>query len=94
MQQSKQRTKQRGQSMTEYIIIVALIAVGAIAVFQLFGNTVREQTAGMAQELSGQSGAGNISNAQSAANNASTQANTNRGLANYGGVSEAGAPAK
>ena len=36
--------------MTEYIIIVALIAVAAIGVYQLFGNTVRNQTAALAQE--------------------------------------------
>ncbi|MBA3254202.1 MAG: hypothetical protein H0T67_08075, partial [Burkholderiaceae bacterium] len=30
----KRRAKQRGQGMTEYIIIVALIAVAAIAVYQ------------------------------------------------------------
>lgn len=39
--------------MTEYIIIVALIAVGAIGVYNLFGKTVRQQTSGMAQGLAG-----------------------------------------
>ena len=46
-------SKQRGQGMTEYIIIVALIAVAAIAVYQLFGATVRNQTAGVAMEVAG-----------------------------------------
>ena len=32
---------QRGQGMTEYIIIVALMAVAAIAVYQYFGKTKR-----------------------------------------------------
>lgn len=32
---------QRGQGMTEYIIIVALIAIGTIAVVTIFGNNVR-----------------------------------------------------
>ena len=31
----------RGQGMTEYIIIVAMIAVAAIAVYQYFGQTKR-----------------------------------------------------
>ena len=44
------KQKQRGQGMTEYIIIVALIAVAAIGVYQLFGNTVRNQTAALAKE--------------------------------------------
>lgn len=43
----------RGQGMTEYIIIVALIAVAAIGVYNLFGATVRNQTAGMAAALGG-----------------------------------------
>jgi Flp pilus assembly pilin Flp len=33
--------KIRGQGMTEYIIIVALIAVAAIGIYRLFGDTVR-----------------------------------------------------
>lgn len=37
----------------EYIIIVALIAIAAIGVYSSFGKTVRNQTAGIAQELSG-----------------------------------------
>jgi type IV pilus assembly protein PilA len=31
--------------MTEYIIIVALIAIAAIAVYQYFGQSIRNQTA-------------------------------------------------
>ncbi|GAA0743804.1 pilus assembly protein [Ideonella azotifigens] len=45
--------RSRGQGMTEYIIIVALIAVAAIGVYNLFGATVRNQTAGMAAALGG-----------------------------------------
>lgn len=47
---------QRGQGMTEYIIIVAMIAIAAIAVYQYFGQTVRNQTAAIAQELAGADG--------------------------------------
>ncbi|MCH9049288.1 MAG: pilus assembly protein, partial [Proteobacteria bacterium] len=36
--------------MTEYIIIVALIAIAAIAVYSIFGDVIREQVGGMAQE--------------------------------------------
>ncbi len=46
----------RGQGMTEYIIIVALIAIGAIAVYLAFGDVVRGQTATIASTLAGQSG--------------------------------------
>lgn len=33
--------KRRGQGMTEYIIIVALIAIAAIGVVSLFGDNIR-----------------------------------------------------
>jgi len=49
----KQRAKQLGQGMTEYIIIVALIAIAAITVYNLFGDTVRAQVGDMAAELGG-----------------------------------------
>lgn len=44
---------QRGQGMTEYIIVVALIAVAAIGVYTAFGKTVRGQMAVTAQALAG-----------------------------------------
>lgn len=47
------RLKQLGQGMTEYIIIVALIAIVAITVFNIFGDTVRGQVGDMAAELGG-----------------------------------------
>lgn len=43
----------RGQGMTEYIIIVALIAVAAIAAFAYFGQTIRSQTAAMSGSIAG-----------------------------------------
>ena len=77
--------RQRGQAMTEYLIIVALIAVAAIAVYQYFGNTVRSQTAAVAQELSGSDGTDAKNQAQTAAATATTEANTKRNLDNYTG---------
>ena len=35
------KNKESGQGMTEYIVIVALIAVAAIAVVGFFGDVVR-----------------------------------------------------
>jgi pilus assembly protein Flp/PilA len=75
--------KQRGQGMTEYVIIVALIAVAAIGVYSLFGRTVRNQTAGLAQEVAGVDATTAITNAGTAASTAQTNANVNKGLANY-----------
>ena len=74
------RGHQCGQGMTEYIIIVALIAIAAIAVYQLFGRTVRSQTAAIAQELAGEDGSPARTNAATAAGAAVRQGNRTRGL--------------
>jgi pilus assembly protein Flp/PilA len=75
--------RQRGQGMTEYIIIVALIAVAAIGVYSYFGKTVRDQTAGLAKEVAGVDASTQISNAGAAATTADTKANVAKGLAAY-----------
>lgn len=49
----RQSKCQTGQGMTEYIIIVALIAVAAIGVYSMFGQTIRGQVAGLAGEVAG-----------------------------------------
>lgn len=67
------REFQLGQGMTEYIIVVALVAVAAIAVYQLFGQVVRSQTAAMARELAGEDGSEQSRMAQSAAESAAAQ---------------------
>ena len=72
-----------GQGMTEYIIIVALIAVAAIGIYTLFGQALRNQTAGLAMELAGQDAAGAIGAAQTSASTAQTNANTRKGLDTY-----------
>ena len=59
--------RHRGQGMTEYIIIVALIAVAAIAVYQFFGQTIRSQMSAIANEVAGQSGKAAMSAAGTAA---------------------------
>lgn len=50
-----QQTRRRivGQGMTEYIIIVALVAVAAIGVYSAFGDIVRGQASVAATSLSG-----------------------------------------
>ena len=49
---TRSRKNIRGQGMSEYLIIVGLIAVAGIAVMGLFGGAVRNQLGGMAAELS------------------------------------------
>ncbi|WDU54249.1 Flp family type IVb pilin [Taylorella equigenitalis] len=65
--------KRLGQGMTEYIIIVALVSVAAIAVYQLFGQVIRSQTAAMAKEIAGEDGTSQSKKAQSAAKKAESQ---------------------
>lgn len=78
-----QKNRQLGQGMTEYIVIVALIAVAAIAVYQFFGQTIRSQTAGIAKEVAGQSASTAISSAQTSATSAEGEGSKKKGLDNY-----------
>ena len=80
---SQKKNRQRGQGMTEYIIIVALIAVAAIGVYQFFGQTIRNQTAGIANEVAGQDASTQIKSAQDAAKGASSEGTKTKGLATY-----------
>jgi Flp pilus assembly pilin Flp len=81
------RNKQAGQGMTEYIIIVALIAIAAIGVYSLFGQTIRGQTGQMASEMGGQAGTGARDAAKSAGQEgASAGADRSKNkLGTYGG---------
>jgi Flp pilus assembly pilin Flp len=76
--------KQSGQGMTEYIIIVALIAVAAIAVTQLFGTTVRTQMGAIASEVGGNDAQTVVDRANAAGSTAATTAQKKRSLATYG----------
>ena len=77
------RARQRGQGMTEYIIITALIAIAAIAAVTYFGHTARAQIGGMAQELSGHSANADIQNATTAATNAHNEGGKEKTLKDY-----------
>ncbi len=78
------RIKQLGQGMTEYIIIVALIAIAAIAVYGFFGDTVRNQVSAMTQELAGQDGTSAVQAAGAAGTSASGEVGS-RTLNDYQG---------
>ena len=45
--------RQKGQGMTEYIIIVALIAIATIGIVTIFGNNLRELFRASADALTG-----------------------------------------
>lgn len=77
------RRPQGGQGMTEYLIVVALVAVAAIGVYTLFGQTLRNQTAGLALEVAGQDAGAAITGAQGNAAAAQGAAATRKGLDAY-----------
>lgn len=77
----KRLYKQLGQGMTEYIIIVALIAIAAIAIYGFFGDTIRGQMGAMTQELAGDSADRKAIEAASTA--AGTEGGTAKTLKNY-----------
>ena len=49
----------RGQGMTEYIIIVALISVAAIGVLFLYGDNIRKLFGASSQAIAGESAVAN-----------------------------------
>lgn len=52
----KARKSKKGQTMVEYIIIVALIAISLIAVFMYFGRGISEKTKGATKAISTEEG--------------------------------------
>jgi Tfp pilus assembly protein FimT len=77
------RNNQRGQGMTEYIIVVALVAIAAIGVYTAFGKTVRGQMAVTAQALAGNAADQARSEANTGGQDATTQAQRSVQLDNF-----------
>jgi Tfp pilus assembly protein FimT len=73
----------RGQGMTEYIIVVALVAIAAIGVYTAFGKTLRGQMAVTAQSLAGKSASQARSEANEGGSEAEQQAARDIKLDNY-----------
>jgi hypothetical protein len=79
----RRAVRQLGQGMTEYIILVMLIAIGSITVYTQFGDVLRNQMAAAAKTLAGQDGGVETASAQRAANAAASD--TSRNLGNAAG---------
>lgn len=69
-----------GQGMTEYIIIVAVVALAGIAAFSYFGKTLRGSAADMSETLAGQTV---NDKAKAAATEADTAADQNANMKTY-----------
>jgi len=70
------RWGRKGQSTAEYIIIVALVAIGSIALITLFGNQIRELFRASTDQIAGNAAA-------DAADMGGGAAGTNKGLNNF-----------
>ena len=70
--------RKKGQGMTEYIIIVGLIALSAIVIVALFGKQIKAQFSGMTTALSGKTAT--VESHESAA---TTEAKTDNQLSQY-----------
>ncbi|MCL2875873.1 MAG: pilus assembly protein [Betaproteobacteria bacterium] len=79
--------RQAGQGMTEYIIIVAVIAIGSIGLYTFYGDILRNQTAAASKSLAGQSGKDVMKSAENTALAAQMDAAVGKTLENFGDVS-------
>ena len=61
--------RKSGQGMTEYIIIIAIIAIGAILVVGLFGKQIKGVFSGISGSLAGDVNAQNDEGSDQAAGN-------------------------
>jgi Flp pilus assembly pilin Flp len=73
----------RGQGMTEYIVIVALIGVAAIGAYSFLGQAIRGATAGLALEIAGEDAQSGIAEAKRASDEAITTSQTKATLKDY-----------
>lgn len=85
LQIKSSKFSQKGQGMTEYIIIVALIAVAAIGVYSFFGQAIRGQMSGMTAEISGQKASAGQEAAKAASTLATGEA-VKKDMGTYGGA--------
>jgi Flp pilus assembly pilin Flp len=75
---SRLNKKDKGQGMTEYIIIVALIAIAAIGVVTVFGQDIRHLFGASTAALSGDT------SVQSKAKTGQKKADTKKTLKDFG----------
>ena len=74
------RKNRKGQGLTEYIIIVALVAVAGIGIVNIFGNQLRNQFNTIVKAMAGSTTA----TVESLAGKAGTEANQ-KNLSTYAG---------
>jgi len=83
MIQYNRQKNQLGQGMTEYIIIVALVAVAAIGVYSAFGNAIKSQMAVMTGEIAGKPDTAAAAKVQTDATKGAAAGATDKTLQNF-----------
>ena len=74
-------SNEKGQSMTEYIIIVAIIAVAAIAIMTFFGDAIKARFSYVVAVITGESTSASEAKMQDAAKGAEQEAGKSSGKA-------------
>jgi Flp pilus assembly pilin Flp len=80
---SPQKKYLSGQGMSEYLIIIGLVAVAGIGVMSFFGQSIQHQVAGMSTEISGGDAGAEIAASAATAGQATASAAINTTLGNY-----------
>ncbi|MDR2881231.1 MAG: hypothetical protein LBV29_04965 [Azoarcus sp.] len=83
LRKTRRLVRQLGQGMTEYIIIAAVIGIASIAIYTLFGDVLRHQTAAAGVALSGHDGSDQMSSAANTAIAAKMEADVGRDMKNF-----------
>lgn len=73
----------RGQGLTEYAIILSLVAIAAITAASYFGDTVKSSFTALGSELSGAAEYDEVAATQAARNRSNTSITTDTTLRNY-----------
>ena len=73
----------RGQGLTEYIIIVSIVAIAAISSASFFGDTVKASFVAMGSKLTGQADYDMTADTATALTKATTAVTTETDLGNY-----------
>ena len=76
-------TRQLGQGMTEYIIIAAVVGIASIAIYVLYGDVLRHQTAAAGIALSGHGGEEQMNSASNTALIAGAEVRSGRDMTNF-----------
>lgn len=80
---SRNRRRQRGQGMSEYLAATALVGVAAVGTLGMFGDTLQSQFSNMALEIAGEDGDQARTQAMGQAQAAQANAGTAKNLGNF-----------